>query len=297
MKKVKVSVLTPVFNTNPVHLKECIESILNQSYSDFEFLILNDSPDNTEIRDIVLSYTDKRIKYFENEHNLGISESRNKLISLASGEYLAIFDHDDISGKDRLKSEVMYLDNHPEVGVVSCWARYFGLKNMLFCPPENDMDIKVLLMYNNPIVHSGCMIRKSVLTNNNIFYEKQYSPAEDYRLFTRLIKVTSFHNLPEVLLNYRYHGSMTSEREESGVLKQWYPITMSAQEANPRLWEELKEKCLKEVYWVSLLGIIPVIKISVTPKTKKILLFGIIPILKIKNGRKRMPVNTFFRNE
>ena len=94
---VKVSVLTPLYNTDPVFLREMIESILNQTFRDFEFILLNDSPDNREIEEIVRSYQDPRIVYVENESNLGISESRNKLLALSRGEYVAIFDHDDIS--------------------------------------------------------------------------------------------------------------------------------------------------------------------------------------------------------
>ena len=79
----KVSVLTPIYNTEPEHLRQAIESILNQTFTDFEFIILNDSPWNTEIEDIVLAYKDARIKYVKNDKNIGISKSRNKLLSLA----------------------------------------------------------------------------------------------------------------------------------------------------------------------------------------------------------------------
>ncbi len=126
-KTPKVSVLTPIYNTNPVHLREMIESILNQTFTDFEFLILNDSPDNRDIEKIVLEYAkrDKRVKYAKNEKNMGITPSRNKLLKMATGEYVAIFDHDDISVPTRLEKEVAYLDTHPYVGVVSGWLQYF----------------------------------------------------------------------------------------------------------------------------------------------------------------------------
>ena len=90
----KVSVLMPIYKTNEKYLKEAISSILNQSYTDFEFLILDDCPEDTR-EEIVKSFKDKRIKYFKNERNLGITPSRNKLIDMAKGEYLAVFDHDD----------------------------------------------------------------------------------------------------------------------------------------------------------------------------------------------------------
>ena len=102
---VKVSVLMPVYKTPEKYLRAAIESILQQTFTDFEFLILDDYPlDNRQ--KIVASYADKRIKYFENSQNMGISASRNKLIDMAKGEYLAVFDHDDISLPQRLEKEV-----------------------------------------------------------------------------------------------------------------------------------------------------------------------------------------------
>lgn len=109
----KISVLTPLYNTEPDQLKEMIESVLAQSFSDFEFLLLNDSPDNTELESLVKGFSDPRIRFFSNEENLGISESRNKLLGLASGDYIAILDHDDICYPTRLEKEAAYLDSPP----------------------------------------------------------------------------------------------------------------------------------------------------------------------------------------
>ena len=113
-KNPKVSVLTPVYNTNPAYLRQMIESVLSQSFKDFEFLILNDSPENIEIENIIKSYKDERIKYFKNEKNTGISASRNRLLELAQGEYAAVSDHDDIMLPQRLEKQAEYLDNLPQ---------------------------------------------------------------------------------------------------------------------------------------------------------------------------------------
>jgi glycosyltransferase involved in cell wall biosynthesis len=118
MLKPAVSVVMPIYNnTQEEFLREAISSILSQTFTDFEFLILNDSPDNTKLDNIVKSFHDKRIRYYKNKKNLGISGSRNKLIELAKGEFLAIFDHDDISLPDRLEKQVEFLNAHPEIGV------------------------------------------------------------------------------------------------------------------------------------------------------------------------------------
>ena len=129
----KVSVLTPLYNTNPSFLKEMIESILNQTFKDFEFLLLNDSPENKELKKIVESYNDRRIIYLENEKNLGISKSRNKLLELAKGEYIAIFDHDDISLPERLEKQADFLDKNPGTGIVGTnFIKYSNKRQTIF---------------------------------------------------------------------------------------------------------------------------------------------------------------------
>ena len=210
MYEPRVSILTPVYNTNIEHLHQCIDSILNQTFTDFEFIILNDSPENTELESEILSYSDKRIKYYKNDKNIGISESRNRLLQLARGEYIAIFDHDDISMPDRLACQVEFLDTHPNIGVIGGWLQNFESNEGTFVTPENDREIKIALTEDCFIAHTSSMIRKSVLTNNNIKYEPEYTPCEDYRLWARLMDITEFHNIQAVLVKYRWHENNTT---------------------------------------------------------------------------------------
>lgn len=278
----RVSVLTPIYNTNPAHLREMIESILNQTFTDFEFLILNDSPDNTEIEKIVLDYAkkDARIKYAKNEKNMGITPSRNKLLKMARGEYLAIFDHDDISVPDRLEQEVAYLDAHPHIGVVSGWAHYFGDDYDDICKtPEMDSEIRVYLTENCFVIHSAAMIRKSVLTDNNIEYEEFYTPAEDYRLWTRLMDVTHFYNFQEPLIHYRWFENNTSKRMNDAREEAAANIRMAVSCKYPeyRKWAE-KLMVPGTVFRLRLFGFIPLLKI----KNNWIVLFECIPICKMK---------------
>lgn len=177
----KVSVLMPVYKTPEKFLREAIESILAQTFTDFEFLILDDCP--TDDREqVVKSYADKRIKYAKNAQNMGISASRNKLIDMAQGEYLAIFDHDDISLPERLEKEVSYLDTHPKCGVVSC-AKKNIIGGKIDAYPENNAEITRQLFVSCCIVHSASVFRKSMLNDLNLRYETEYSPAEDYALY------------------------------------------------------------------------------------------------------------------
>lgn len=211
----KVSVCTPLYNTEPVQLDEMIKSVLSQTYTDYEFLLLNDSPDNRTIKEIVLSYSDKRIRYIENELNIGISASRNKLIHLSKGDYLAVCDHDDISLPERFEKQIMYLESHPDIGVVSVLCSTFGSGNRHFQQhPENDEDIKKMLCHGCYVAHPAAMIRKKVMIENNIFYKEEYSPAEDYKLWIDLMQVTNFYNIQEYLLKYRTFEGNTSVRQK-----------------------------------------------------------------------------------
>lgn len=272
---VKVSVLTPLYNTDPVFLREMIESILNQTFRDFEFILLNDSPDNREIEEIVRSYQDPRIVYVENESNLGISESRNKLLALSRGEYVAIFDHDDISCKERLEKQVDYLDSHREVGVVGCYIRHIP-KNRVTRFPVANLDIKRELIHGCVVPHTGAMIRKSVLIDNGLCWEGAFSPAEDYMLWVKLIAKTMFHNIPEVLVLYRSYDSNTSARQKEKMRDRDALIRCFAEKEYPFLKDHDWRK-----RWVMLFGIIPFLKIGIRRGVKNIYLFGIVKLFSI----------------
>lgn len=275
----RVSVLTPIYRTDASHLRECIESILNQTFTDFEFLILNDSPDATYLRDIVKSYGDKRIKYIENDHNMGISASRNKLLKMARGQYIAIFDHDDISVPTRLMQQVEFLDANPHIGVVSGWLQCFGDKNSIDKNPEWDTDIKICLTENCYVAHTAAMIRKSVLTDNNIEYEEFYSPAEDYRLWARLMDVTNFHNLQTVLVKYRTFEKQTSARQQARMSHNHRAVQLDIINRFPAYYAAWRDSdACPTRFRLRLFGKIPLIKI----KHNWVQLFEFIPLFKIK---------------
>jgi len=280
----KVSVLMPVYNTKEEYLRTAIESILNQTYEDFEFLILDDCPSSPR-EDIVKSYQDKRIKYAKNEKNLGITGSRNKLIDMAKGEYLAVMDHDDISLPTRFEKEVAVLDKNPEIGVVGANIHKI-IANKDVVQPEFDEDIKIGLMMKCVVTHPSSMIRKSVLIKNNISYEEHYSPAEDYKLWCRLIGVTKFYNIQEILLNYRdWNGSTTNSsgnKMDMATLEIW-----AQNEINyPILWKTFDKVKAKKVKTIRLFNCIPFLKIVEKGRRKQILLFDFIPLLSVKNSIK-----------
>ncbi len=275
----KVSVLMPVYKTNEAFLRAAIESILNQTFTDFEFLILDDCPEDDR-EAIVKSYVDGRIKYIKNERNLGITPSRNKLIGMAEGEYLAVFDHDDISLPTRFEKQVAYLDAHPECGVVSSNIKTLIRGRTSKNPIENH-DIKIALMRSCALMHSASMIRKSVLIENNIRYEERFSPSEDYALWGRLIPYTNFHNLEEVLFHYRDHENNTSHTRAEKMTQATYAVWAFVKVENPALYEEFWLKA-RHVKRIRLFGIIPFLTIITQGDRFKIYLFE---KLKLFTGR------------
>ncbi|HCU59460.1 MAG TPA: hypothetical protein DIC64_05745, partial [Alphaproteobacteria bacterium] len=234
----KVSVLMPVYKTPENYLREAIESILSQTYTNFEFLILDDCPSNP-VENIVKSYHDKRIKYFKNEQNLGISPSRNKLIDLSKGEYLAVMDHDDIALPERFEKEVAFLDSHPEVGVVGTWYETFPeikLKKKFITNSQIERD----LMFNCSVLHPSSMLRKSVLLQNKIRYEAEFTPAEDYALWCSLIGKTKFANIPEVLQKYRDYPNNTSKNQAQKMKEATRKIRSELAKTHAKLVTEAK---------------------------------------------------------
>lgn len=279
-KNPKISVLMPVYNTDSEHLKEAINSILGQTFEDFEFLILNDSPDNPELDKTIKSYNDSRIKYFKNNQNIGISASRNKLLSLAKGKYLAVMDHDDLSLPMRFERQVACLDNDQNLGIVGVWVDVFPKRRELHFPAL-DLEIKTLLTDICAVVHPSSMIRKAVLDNHNLSYEAEFSPSEDYYLWCRLIEFTKFHNIQEVLFKYRDHNNNTSVHQKQQMSDKTQDIHLFVRNKYPALYERYKKTKIRR--WdIKLFGAIPLFKIMKKNNKIKFYLFHKIPMLNVK---------------
>ena len=273
----KVSVLTPIYKTDERFLREAIESVLNQTFADFELLLLDDCPEDDR-ESVVRSYGDRRIVYLKNERNLGISASRNRLIDLAKGEYLAVFDHDDICRPERLEKEVAYLDAHPECGVVSSWTRLTS-NGSVNTYPEDDHEIKLRMMDACALWHPASMIRKSVLDVRGIRYEADCSPVEDYMLWMRLIPHTRFHVLQEELIDYRWHPSNTSNVQRERLQASDWRVKAWAKVNLPELYAEYELS--RETVWRMRLFGVPVLKVVSGRRETEMRLFDRIPFLRI----------------
>jgi hypothetical protein len=208
---VTISVLLPVWNC-PHYVGQAVESILNQSYSDFECIIIDDgSTDNTP--EILRKYQDPRIRFVQHA-NRGLAATLNEGIELARGKYIARQDQDDISLPDRLTKQLAYVESHPECGLLGTWAQIMEgdrLTERYHKHPASPSELRYQLLFNNPFVHSSVMLRKSVVeTVGGYSTDPSRQPPEDYELWSRLSRHSGVANLPEVLLYYReVPGSMS----------------------------------------------------------------------------------------
>jgi len=206
MNKPKVTVLMPVYNGEK-YLNEAIESILNQTYKDFEFLIINDGSTDNSVK-IIESYNDPRIHLVHNEKNLKLIASLNKGLNIAKGEYIARMDCDDVSLPDRLLKQVQYLDNHPDVGVLGCGTKNVDENLNTISEPERPLTYlqnKWKLLFSSTLMHPSVMYRKELILKYG-GYSHEFIHAEDYDLWSRLIDFAIIHQIPEILVYLRKHS-------------------------------------------------------------------------------------------
>lgn len=222
MKDPLVTVLLPAYNAE-LYLAEAVESILKQTFSDFELLVINDgSKDRSS--EIVRSFKDERIRLVENETNLRLIATLNKGIKLAKGKYIARMDADDVSLPDRLQKQVAFMEAHPEAGVCGTWFEQLGNPGKVVKYPESDAAIRVMMLYQTPFCHPSVILRKEVLEKNQVFFSPDFIHGEDYEMWIRLSSYTRFANIPEVLLHYRVHESSVSVSNQSVQQEKTYNV-------------------------------------------------------------------------
>ncbi|MBD2519712.1 glycosyltransferase [Nostoc sp. FACHB-973] len=208
----KITVLMPVYN-GELYLREAIDSILAQTFQDFEFLIINDgSTDST--REIVCSYDDPRIRLIDNDYNLGLTRSLNKGLKLAEGEFVARQDADDISDPKRLAKQISFLETHPEVALVGTWYKDIDPQGKLIVKrnlPCNSTQIRWEFLFYCPFVHSAVMFHKCTITEQIGLYNEAYSYAQDYNLWWRICRTLQVRNINQYLVKLRINpSSMTA---------------------------------------------------------------------------------------
>jgi glycosyltransferase involved in cell wall biosynthesis len=199
MKPPLMTVLMPVFNTER-YLAEAIDSILNQTLSDFEFIIIDDGSTDSSPA-IVQSYADSRIRYYRNPENSGISATLNWGIELATTNLIARMDADDISYPARLSEQYRYMTAHPDCALLACWVRIIDEDKQVigFDKPESGSHF-YNIAFISPVYHPTVVYRRDAVLQVGGYQEKY---AEDYALFWALSRKYRMHNLPQVLLDYR----------------------------------------------------------------------------------------------
>ena len=208
MKYPIVSVVMPTFNRQK-YLDEAIESITNQTFKDFEFVIVDDSSTDNSV-EIIRKHLQKdhRIRLLKNQYKKGIVGALNTAIEAAKGKYIARMDSDDVSLPQRLEKQVQFLESHPEIGACGTWVRLFGMKEgaewHLATDPET---IQCTMLFCGAIANPTGMFRREVFFDLGFMYDPDFVVAEDFDFWTRISEKVKMANIPEVLLRYRTHGS------------------------------------------------------------------------------------------
>ncbi len=208
-----LSIIMPVYNAE-AYLREAVDSILAQSFTDFELIIVEDgSTDNS--REILGSFTDSRIQVLYNDGNKGIVYTRNRGMAAARGRYIAPFDADDIARKDKFEKQISFLEANPEYGMVGAWARLIDKAGMeipetwkVNARPER---IPAILLFRNYFIQSAIVLRRQAIPPGG--YEKGFDAVEDYLLWIQVAQRWKVWNYPDYLLQYRIHELGVTKRE------------------------------------------------------------------------------------
>ena len=272
----KISVVMPVYNREQ-YLKESIESILNQTFTDFEFIIVDDQSKDSSWQ-IIQDYAtkDSRITAVKNNGIKGCWAARNLGWDLTKGKYMAIMDSDDIALPERLQKEFDFMEQNPDIDICGAWMKNFGKSSKIISFPTSHQDIRDQLFFINSMSQPTVIMRLSSVSN--IRYKN--TVTEDYELWCRIIDNLKFANIPEALIFYRIHANqigVTNKTEQNNNaddirLRNLENIGLNLSDEEKRIYLEL-------LYW------------SFAPKNKKDLLLATqmlnnISIAGLKHGYK-----------
>jgi len=216
MKKLvrpKISVIMSVYNGMP-YLIEAVNSILNQTYTNFEFIIVNDASLDTSW-DYLIGLKDKRIKLIKNKKNLGLTVSLNKALKITKGDYIARMDADDISLTNRLEVQLKYLLDHPQIALCGCWAELIDEKGDKIGAKRYPIQPEKI---KSTLLHYPCIIHPTFFARREFYAElKGYDPkfdfAEDYELLMRAKNKFQMANINKTLLKWRLWGKRRSRQD------------------------------------------------------------------------------------
>lgn len=280
----KISCVMCVYNTKESYLREAIESILNQTFADFELIIVDDGSNHSHVKETILSYKDERIKYLYQE-NAGISNARNFGNQYAQGEYVAVMDSDDIALPNRFEEEVRYLDEHPNISAVGGWMEVFPKKSMVYAP-ETPCILDCLL--DSPMAHSTLMWRRCDFEAKKLSYNPRYLIAQDFDMWARaLMSGLQFHNIQKSLVKYRVENQGISTIKKGRLMQEHNEIKENVIQfltrGNNQYGKELKKMIQSITKKMIYFPKIPLIEIRKKREYTRYRLFGVIPLFKKRN--------------
>lgn len=199
-----VSVVMSAFNEEK-YIVESINSILNQTYSNIEVIIIDDASTDKTVEKIG-QIRDDRIRLYVNEKNRKLAHNLNFAIDMAKGSYIARMDADDIAIPDRIEKQVNFMEKNQHIDVLGAFAVCFGDSTAKMEYPNSHEAIKVSLLFENALCHPLVMLRKSSFVEK---YNESYAASQDYELWSRMIWHKNFYNMGDVLLKYRVHNGQT----------------------------------------------------------------------------------------
>lgn len=228
----------PTYNVAP-WVEEAIQSVLNQTYRDFELLVVDDgSTDNT--LDHVRSIQDDRIRIAAFPDNVGLAENLNRGLNIIDTELVARMDGDDIAEPDWLETGINILDTHPEVGICSFGFQFFGTKTSLVRFPEHHEDSKAQMLFGCTVIVP--VFRRAIMVDNHLRYSTEGFPAEDYSLWAKAYRVTQVYNVQRTLFHYRTHPTQIStSRREAQIAKSNEVRLQMLEWLNPNFTDEEKQ--------------------------------------------------------
>jgi len=212
---VRVSVFMPVYNAG-AHLREAITSILDQTFKNFEFVILNDGSTDASL-DMICSFSDKRIRLINNPENIGLIASLNIGLKECLGEYIVRMDQDDISLPERISRQVTFMDSHPAIGLMGSWFEDFSDTNEgnVIRYDCFDTEIRIRHLHQTHISHPTAIIRTSVVRAHQLSFDPSFIHGEDYEFWVRMSGFCKLANYPECLVRKRDHVNNISNKYAS----------------------------------------------------------------------------------
>ena len=195
--KVLVSVVMSVYNDEQ-YLKESLDSIFAQTIQDFELIIVDDCSTDRTV-EIIENYHDDRIRLICNSENRGLTRNLNTALEYVQGTYIARMDGDDKSRPERFEKQIAYLEQHPELMLISCRTHMFGEEDLISQIQGTPKQLQAMMLIRPVLAHPGFMMRRKLIVQEGFRYDESYRSAQDYNFAARVAKKFEIGVTPEIL--------------------------------------------------------------------------------------------------